>query len=82
MILLTAPPPWRFKDDSGVARFDAAKDELRARLAALPDGVPVALIAYDSRPEVVLPRTENRRALPARSTTSPCARWRTTPPAR
>lgn len=48
---------------TGKSRLDAAKDDLRTRLAALPESVGVALIAYDSRPEIVQPKSLVRREL-------------------
>ncbi|MDG2125556.1 MAG: BatA and WFA domain-containing protein [Verrucomicrobiales bacterium] len=49
--------------DLGETRLAEAKRRLKARLDALPEAVPVSLVAYDSRPEVVQPKTTNRRAV-------------------
>ena len=53
-------------DENGQTRMEVAKKEIRARLAGLPEVIGVSLIAFDSRPEVVLPRTLKRRELISR----------------
>jgi hypothetical protein len=45
------------------SRLVEARSELRSRLDALSESVPVALIVFDARPDVVQARTTNRRAL-------------------
>ncbi|MGI8601517.1 MAG: vWA domain-containing protein [Verrucomicrobiales bacterium] len=50
-------------DSDKRTRFEAARAELRARLDALPESVPVALIAFDARPEILHAKTTNRRGL-------------------
>jgi len=47
----------------GETGLERARQILRGRLAALPGTVPVSLVTYDSRPEVVQAKTTNRRAL-------------------
>lgn len=49
-----------------VSRLEKAREEIKSRLDAVPEDVGVALIAYDRRPEIVQPRTLNRRELIAR----------------
>ncbi len=48
---------------TGRDRLEAAKDEIRTRMAGLPETVGVALISYDGRPEIVQPKTLVRRSL-------------------
>jgi len=50
-------------EEDGESRLEAAKALLRQRLDAVPEVLAVALIAYDSRPEVLVPLTTNRREL-------------------
>lgn len=45
----------------GRSRLDEAKRLLKARLHALPDQVVLSLIAFDSRPHVLLSRSRHRR---------------------
>jgi len=47
----------------GQDRLDRARDLLRMKLSLVPTGVPIALVAYDTRPEVLVPRTTNRREI-------------------
>lgn len=47
--------------DKGPSRLDEAKALAAARLAGLPAGVGVVLVAYDRRPEVLLSRTTDER---------------------
>ncbi len=54
------------EDGEGNSRLDLAKAELKTRLDGIPEDVGVALIAYDRRPEIVQPRTLNRRELISR----------------
>ncbi len=46
---------------SGHTGMELARRQLTARVAAIPAGVDVSLIAYDQRPEILLPRTRDRR---------------------
>ncbi len=48
--------------EDGRTRLDAAVALARTRLDALPPGAAVAVVAYDRRAEIVLPRTADRRA--------------------
>ncbi len=50
-------------DDRALTRLDEARKEIRVRLAGLPDDVGVSLIAYDTRAELLLPRSFKRRQL-------------------
>lgn len=47
--------------DDGPTRMDEALSLLRTRLAGMPAGVGVSVIAYDRQPEVLLARTIDRR---------------------
>ena len=51
------------KDERGATRLDAARERVRARLAGLPGGVAVMLVAFDRQTEIVAPKTYDRRAL-------------------
>lgn len=43
--------------------FDRAQAAIKSKLAGLPSGVSVVVIAYDRRPELILSRTQDRRAI-------------------
>ncbi len=45
----------------GVSKLDAAKREVLTRLAGVPAGVPVSVVAYDRQPEILLPRSTQPR---------------------
>ncbi len=47
----------------GKTVWEEVQRELSARIEALPEGVPVSVIAYDSRPVLVQPPTASRREL-------------------
>lgn len=49
------------RDDRGRTRLEEALALARQRLARLPDGVGVAVVAFDRRPEILLSRTLDRR---------------------
>ncbi len=49
------------QDASGKTRLEVAKAELKDRLRGLPDQVIVSLVAFDSKPRVLLSRSRNRR---------------------
>lgn len=49
------------RDDQGRTRLDAARQALRDRLSRLPDQVVLSLVAFDTRPQVLLSRSRNRR---------------------
>lgn len=51
------------KDAHGATRLEAARAWLIGQLAGVPDSVPIALVAYDTQPEIVHPKSTNRRAL-------------------
>ena len=63
VILLDRSASMAAKDGLGENRLQATKAQLRARLDALPSTVPVALVAYDRRTEIIVPKTTDRRAL-------------------
>ena len=66
VLLLDRSASMAVRDAEDNSRLDAAVEEIKSRLDAVPEDVGVALIAYDRRPEVVQPRTLNRRELIAR----------------
>ncbi|MDB6116609.1 MAG: N-terminal double-transrane protein [Verrucomicrobiaceae bacterium] len=47
--------------DGKVSRLDEAKREARAHVVSLPDSAVVSLIAFDTKPAVLLSRSRNRR---------------------
>ncbi len=53
------------KDEDGRTRLDVALDRVETRLAGLAEGVPVAVLAYDRRPRILVPPTLNRRQIHA-----------------
>lgn len=63
VVLLDRSASMGLKDEEGESRLDGARRILHERLESLPEEVGVALVAYDSRPEVVQPRTTRRREL-------------------
>ena len=66
VILLDRSASMGAVDDEGVSRLEEARETIKARLGGVPADVGVALIGYDSRPEVIQPRTRKRRELLAR----------------
>lgn len=65
-ILLDRSASMAIEDEEGRSRLEVAKEVLRERLKKVPEEVGVSLIAYDVRPEVVQPRTLQRRELISR----------------
>lgn len=63
VILLDRSASMSAADDDGRTRLEIAKQEVRARLDALPENVEVSLVAYDSRPEILQPVSIVRREL-------------------
>lgn len=63
VILLDRSASMAAVDESGQTRMELAKAEIRNRLDGLNEAVGVSLIVYDSRPEIVQPRTLKRRSL-------------------
>lgn len=74
--LVVSPPPGSLKsvvilvdrsatmaarDEKGTTRLEEAMGIIRERLAGLPSGVSVSVMAYDARPEILLPRSLDRR---------------------
>jgi len=49
------------RDEKGTTRLEEAKALVRERLAGLPGGVSVSVMTYDARPEILLPRSLDRR---------------------
>ena len=49
------------RDEAGKPRIDVAKDLLRSVVRSLPDQAVMTLIAFDTRAEVLLSRSRNRR---------------------
>ena len=66
VILLDRSASMEVGDESGESRLETAKRILKERLKKVPEEVGVSLIAYDVRPEVIQPRTMNRRELLSR----------------
>lgn len=66
VILLDRSASMGTLDADGKSRMQVAKQEIRARLDGLPEAIGVSLIAFDSRPEVLLPKTLKRRELISR----------------
>ena len=63
VVLLDRSASMAVADTEGISRLEKAREEIKSRLDAVPEDVGVALIAYDRRPEIVQPRTLNRREL-------------------
>lgn len=63
VILLDRSASMQVKDENGQSRLEAGKALIRNRLEGLSDSVGVSLIVYDSRSEILMPRTLKRRAL-------------------
>lgn len=66
VILLDRSASMAVRDAGGRSRLDLAKERIRERLMRVPEGIGIALIAYDQRPEVLLPRSRQRRELLSR----------------
>jgi len=49
------------KDAQGRTRLDELKQRVKERIRSLPDQVVLSLVAFDSRPRVLLSRSRNRR---------------------
>ncbi len=49
------------RDSGGLTRLDEARQRLQRQLAGVPETVPVTLVAVDTRAEVLLARSRNRR---------------------
>lgn len=49
------------RDPQGRTRLEAARQALKDRLSRLPDQVVLSLVAFDTRPQVLLSRSRNRR---------------------
>lgn len=49
--------------EAGRTRLAAAVDRARIQLEALPPGAAVAVVAYDRRADIIVPRTTDRRAV-------------------
>ncbi|MEM7145710.1 MAG: BatA and WFA domain-containing protein [Verrucomicrobiota bacterium] len=63
VVLLDRSASMNAVDGSGENRLEAAKAELRTRLAGVPEDVGVSLMVYDGRPELLLPKSYKRRQL-------------------
>jgi hypothetical protein len=63
VILIDRSASMAAKDSRGHTRVDDAKHAALARLAGLPSGTAVSVVAYDSRPAVMLPRSYDRREM-------------------
>src|ERR1043165_512652 len=51
-------------DSLGRTRLAEALERIRQRVGGLPSSVEISVIAYDERPEIVLPLTFDRRLIP------------------
>jgi hypothetical protein len=51
------------RDGTGESRLERARERVRTRLAGVPESVPVALVAAGASPEIVHPKSTNRREL-------------------
>lgn len=49
------------KDERGVTRLEEAKQRLQAMLSQVPETVAVSVVVFDTRAEVVVSRSQNRR---------------------
>lgn len=63
VVLLDRSASMAAQDASGETRLEAALRAARHRAAGLGGGVALAVVAYDARPEVLLPLTRDRRRL-------------------
>ncbi|MHC4502749.1 MAG: vWA domain-containing protein [Planctomycetota bacterium] len=61
VILVDRSASMAARDEKGVTRLEEAKALVRERLAGLPGGVSVSVMTYDARPEILLPRSLDRR---------------------
>ncbi len=61
VVLLDGSASMGARDGEGRSRLEVGKAWVRRRLAGLPAGAGVLVVRYDRRPEVVLPRTYDRR---------------------
>jgi len=61
VILVDRSASMAARDGKGATRLEEAKALVRERLAGLPGGVSVSVMAYDARPEILLPRSLDRR---------------------
>ena len=66
VILLDRSASMAAADVEGRSRMEVAKELIRSRLDSLSEDTRIALLVYDARPEVVQPRTLNRRELLSR----------------
>lgn len=63
VILLDRSASMAATDAEGQTRLNTAREWLRAQLVSVPESVPIALLAYDGRAEILHPKSTNRRAL-------------------
>jgi hypothetical protein len=61
VILVDCSASMAARDLQGLARLDEVKRRVKERVRALPDQVVLSLIAFDSRPRVLLSRSRNQR---------------------
>ncbi len=66
VILMDRSASMAVVDSDGESRLEAGKKIIRERLKQIPLEVGVSLIAYDVRPEIIQPRTLQRRELISR----------------
>lgn len=61
VILIDRSASMAAKDSQGLSRLDDAKRRVKERVRALPDQVVLSLVSFDSRQQVLLSRSRNRR---------------------
>ncbi len=61
VILVDRSASMAARDEKGATRLEEAKALVRERLAGLPGDVSVSVMTYDARPEILLPRSLDRR---------------------
>jgi len=66
VILLDRSASMELRDTEGETRLAAAQRILTERLRSVREEVGIALVVYDDRPEIVMPRSRNRRELLSR----------------
>ncbi len=63
VIVLDRSASMAAKDGRGRTRLDEARELIRKRIQSLPEAAVASLIAFDSKPSVILSRSRNRREL-------------------
>lgn len=63
VIVLDRSASMAAKDDRGRTRLDEAREWIRRRIQSLPGAAAASLIAFDTKPSVLISRSRNRREL-------------------